>query len=215
MLLQEWGSPKMIIQFSNLSRYWNVHVYWVDPESALVPRKLVKAGGKHIELISADHVWVVVASANAAAEARNKAAGFRDAGGVLDPAYRPVGSNSLQASGSSVATSSTAAVSEEERPDFSPVALLLRPAVTSLAADRCVSMLWVPWNSLSVSQRAHPLPQPKHKVPVERIVKHRDGGDPINPNMHLQIFDISNLSIQRRSDLSRGDSLSELDGDLV
>ena len=38
---QSWGSPKALLQISNLSSEWSVGVYWVDEDSVLIFRKML------------------------------------------------------------------------------------------------------------------------------------------------------------------------------
>jgi len=59
-----WDNPKKQFHVSNFSPVWDIHLYWIDEECALIPRATIKAGSRHVELISASHVWAVVASLN-------------------------------------------------------------------------------------------------------------------------------------------------------
>lgn len=159
-----------------------MHVFWIDPDGALVPRKTLSPGDRHIELTSHEHVWLVMADANAAAEKRNLTSGFRDEGGVL---YDTNKKKSL--------------LEEEEKVDFSPVSLVIRPAITSLVADRCTNLIWVPWMSLSLCQKSHPAFVPIYKRRPNRLNQHREiEGDPIQPHIHVQIIDASLTAIRNR-----------------
>lgn len=197
----------------------------MDEDGAMVPRTDILPGEKHLELTSEHHVWIVLATANAASQKRNFSAGFNEVGGVLDSNFAAVGTAAADPTGENGGGDKTGLLSETERVDFSPVVMVVRAASTSLAPDRCISLIWVPWNSMSTSQSAHSIHMPAHKLPPERQLKATcnprnrkfhlqnddDLGEPVQPSMHLQVFDVAVSSIQRRSDLSRGSGSVMLD----
>ncbi len=211
------------MQFSNLSRFWDLHVYWVDEDSALVPRKTILPGDKHLELTSEQHVWVLVASSNPAAEKRNHAAGLYDEGGIL---FQLDEKNSTKVNHD---LSGDEALEDEEKIDFSPAVFVFRPASTSLVTGRCTSLIWIPWTSVSITQRAMIAETPKHKrrddLQLRGVAKHRtnsnksnntnnissnnnnnnnnnsigeDSNESVSPHLHIQVIDTSLVAVQKR-----------------
>lgn len=150
MRSSSWGQPTKYLQFSNFSSAFDIHVYWVDEESALVPRIIVRPGVRHIELVSPEHAWIAVAvkhDSNSVAE---------EPGLLVD-------------------ISTKVAV------------LVLRPSLASIADNKCTTILWVPWSSISAKQGAHPAQIPKHKITPGRTAQ-----DVLLPHFHLQLLNPGN-----------------------
>ncbi len=57
-----WGAPDRYLQISNYSNKLDLHIYWIDDDSCLIPRTIVKTGIKHNELTSAFHTWLIIAA---------------------------------------------------------------------------------------------------------------------------------------------------------
>ena len=58
---RKWGAPRDFLQITNYSSNLCVQLYWVDTEGALIPRKLLGLGERHVDLISSNHVYALVA----------------------------------------------------------------------------------------------------------------------------------------------------------
>ena len=56
-----WGTPDKYLQISNYSNKLDLHIYWIDDDSCLIPRTVVRTGIKHNELTSAAHIWLIIA----------------------------------------------------------------------------------------------------------------------------------------------------------
>lgn len=49
------------MNFVNMSSEWDVELFWVGEDAALVSRSVLEKSENHIELMSSDHVWCLVA----------------------------------------------------------------------------------------------------------------------------------------------------------
>ena len=55
-----WGNPSKIIQFVNLTRYWNLELFHVDENFCLVSRGKIQFGEKKLELTCRNHTWCLL-----------------------------------------------------------------------------------------------------------------------------------------------------------
>lgn len=58
-----WGDPPQthLMNFVNVSTEWDVELFWVGEDSALVSRSILEENETHIELMSSEHVWCLTA----------------------------------------------------------------------------------------------------------------------------------------------------------
>jgi hypothetical protein len=126
------------------------------------------------------HVWIIICSANTAAQKRNQ---------LLDLIDDEASARRKAAKEGGVG--SDAWLWMEERATYGNLMIAVRPCETSLLADRCTNLVWIPWRSLSVSQRQHPIRMPDHKIPDDRRAFMEQNGPAIHPNMHVQVLDIA------------------------
>jgi hypothetical protein len=155
-----------------MSRDWDLQVFWVDEDGILISRASLEAGAgmKHLEVTAPHHVWCVVASC-------------KDEHAPLSDSER-------------------AGVSSEEgqpdRPYRSSVSLLIRGSEGALIADKCVSLLWVPWSSVCMMQRHHDAGAGSavaREIMMATMTAEKDAGAPVSPHIHLQVFDIAKKKV--------------------
>lgn len=184
MKCQGWGNPTSYIQFSNLSKYWDLQIYWLDEEGSFISRnKTLLGGDKHVELTSALHTWVIIARANIAAQKRNN---------LLDLNNEDILKLKQQAKEDGVGSDAWCYL--EERRNCGNLILAVKPCLTSILLDRCSNLVWIPWKSLSVSQRQHPETVLDYKLPPDRRLFNQTNGPSIRPNMHIQVLDIASVN---------------------
>jgi len=134
-----WGNPNRYIQFTNYSTRWELQICWVDEESAIVPRKILHPGMKHMELTSPKHLWILIAS-------------------LVEKEVKHWGSN--QPREEEVPEN----VVQKETPESTPTVILLRPSAAALAPRKYTSIIWTPWKSLSAKQGVRAKAIPKHHL---------------------------------------------------
>jgi len=139
-----WGCPDKSIQFANFSYSWNVEVFWVDQDGALVSRGKLAPGDRLKEGTCQGHIWCVVASIS------------EDYAKKLDNADFDEG----------IEDSDHFKFSDLDRPDEvnrSAAILVLRPSETSLDDSASTSIMWSPWHSSTISRRPRTKLAPMHK----------------------------------------------------
>lgn len=178
-----WGMPREYIQFTNFTNNhnpWRLEVFWIDEDGAMILRHEVKCGQMHMELCSVDHVWAVVASPITATPASR--------GGVRE-------FNSLAAEKGSQELGEGSNSSFVQTLDtMQPQLLIVRPCKMALQDGKCLSMIWTPWLSLSVSHIVHPQTS-KLKAGSRHAVI--DGNTRVQPNIHIQLFEPTKAKLER------------------
>mmetsp|Transcript_298 Transcript_298/g.670 ORF Transcript_298/g.670 Transcript_298/m.670 type:complete len:710 (-) Transcript_298:2997-5126(-) len=58
-----WGRPSQsrFMNFMNISSKWDIELFWVGEDSALISRSILEMNENHVELLSPDHVWCLTA----------------------------------------------------------------------------------------------------------------------------------------------------------
>lgn len=58
-----WGKPSQchFMNFMNVSSKWDIELFWVGEDSALISRSILEMSENHVELLSPDHVWCLTA----------------------------------------------------------------------------------------------------------------------------------------------------------
>lgn len=133
-------------------------------------RKIIKPGAAHFELTCNDHVWALLATS---ATKHKNDSGLE----AIDKFY-----------------------SDEEivhGAGNSPVTLILRPSISSTTSNKCVSVLWSPWVSMSVSEREHTIRDVRKLQPISLKTKHFQTSE-IAPNIHVQVLE-GNIALQSES----------------
>ena len=49
------------MNFINMSSKWDIEVFWVGEDSALISRSILEHNENHVELLSSEHVWCLTA----------------------------------------------------------------------------------------------------------------------------------------------------------
>jgi hypothetical protein len=128
-----WDNPKKLFHISNFSPVWDISLYWIDEDCALIPRGVIKAGSKHVELISSSHIWTVIATSNE----------------NLKKKYDDSENDSTVVTHDGINTSN--------------VVLIIRPSLSSIQNGKCTNLLWLPNRSITLTQTTFPSPKPDHK----------------------------------------------------
>jgi hypothetical protein len=182
-----WGQPTKFIQVSNFSSRWDLQLFWVDTDGALVPRAQVnRLQSTHIEQASRDHVWVIVANA-------------------VKDRRKGVDVNMQDSTMSSGMAESSIDDSVLNSSMLSSIMMIVRPSLSSLSAGKCMSVIWSPACSVSATQRMHPA---RSKTGVLDTPESHDGKEFVNPHMHIQVFDGQAKSTDSISNADDDDSSS-------
>ena len=128
-----WDNPKKLFHISNFSPVWDISLYWIDEDCALIPRGVIKAGNRHVEYISSSHIWTVIASPNETSKKK-----YDDSENDSTVAMSHDGINS------------------------SAVVLIIRPSLSSIQNGKCTNLLWLPSRSITMTQTIFPPPKPEH-----------------------------------------------------
>lgn len=127
-----WDNPKKLFHISNFSPLWDISLYWIDEDCALIPRGVVKAGNRHVELISSSHIWTVIATLN-----ENQKKKFDD-------------------------SENDSTVVTHDNINSSTAVLVIRPSLSSIQNGKCTNLLWLPSRSITLTQTTFPPPKPEH-----------------------------------------------------
>ena len=148
------------MQITNFSKRWELQVCWVDGDGSVVPRLTLKPGTRHVEVTSSKHLWILIAAPVKSSHRHDE-----DEGG-----------------------NSSSSSTKPEIINTTSVCLLMRPSLASLAPRKCTSLLWTPWQAISVTQRIRPKLPPKHKLSATQI---ESSGGVINilPHLIIQVLD--------------------------
>ena len=49
------------MNFMNISLKWDIELFWVGEDSALISRSIMEQNENHVELLSSEHVWCLTA----------------------------------------------------------------------------------------------------------------------------------------------------------
>jgi hypothetical protein len=170
-----------------------MQIFWVDEEGSFVPRKSILGGEKHVELTCSSHVWIVIVVANSAANKRTALLDLLDEEAIA-----------LKKVAKEQGVGSDAWLQLEERQNYGNLMLAVRPCDTSLIQDRCTNLVWIPWRSMSLSQRQHPVKMPDYKLPADRRAFDLQNGPNLHPNMHVQVLDIAAVKRRKQPPSSAG-----------
>lgn len=135
---------------------------WVDEDSVLIQRANIASGQTHFELASQDHVWMLAAKPQQAPSKHNKSV------------------YSTSTSGTNLHASSSVSHNVGYDNDKPVPVVIFRPSQASLSEGKCVSMLWSPYTSLSLTQTVHTLSK-KEAVSNSK--------DRVLPCIHIQLLD--------------------------
>lgn len=170
--LQQWGVPAKYLQVSNYSTTWLLEVFWVNEDSILTRRAEIPGGATDFQLFDLDHVWCITATCIVKDQHHHGHHGH----------HAP---HNYFKSGPSLGLG-TASEAEEG----SPAMLVFRPSKYSLSNNKCTSVLWSPYVSMSITQRVYltsKTSQEDGRAPTSGVV------NPPNftatPHMHIQVFD--------------------------
>lgn len=61
------------MNFTNMSSKWDIELFWVGEDSALISRSIMEQNENHVELLSSDHVWCLTARRHDIEELENVA----------------------------------------------------------------------------------------------------------------------------------------------
>lgn len=171
---QQWGTPSKHLQISNYSTTWTLEVCWVNEDNVLVRRGDVHCGATHYQMCDVDHVWAIIATP------------------VTPPHHHGHNHNTpynFFAAGEGLGLG-TAASAEEG----SSAMVMIRPSKYSLSNNKCTSVLWTPFASMSITQRVYL----SSKTTLEdslSAIKDTTKNPPnftLTPHMHIQVFDGAN-----------------------
>lgn len=212
---KRWGNPKFHLQFSNFSACWRMEIYWIDEKGVLVPRGShdLLQGDTHYELFSAAHVWAVIATplknplvagagskssvaatsllvnrssmdlTSAVPNDGNRSPADPVPEGSLSTSLDPPLGSSSQVNAASLSTSLAPSSTE-----LSQLIFVFRPSKACCSQEtKCLSVLWSPGQSLTVSQLLYSKPvKSTHRsfVPPNRHKEER-----IKPSIHIQLFE--------------------------
>jgi hypothetical protein len=75
-----WGKPSQshFMNFMNISSKWDIELFWVGEDSALISRSILELNENHVELLSPDHVWCLTARRHDVEELDTSTAGTDD-----------------------------------------------------------------------------------------------------------------------------------------
>lgn len=177
----DWGNPSDVIAIGNFTRKLNVHVYWVDNDGSLVLRNMLGPGQKHLDYISANHVWVLAASKYVEQSKSKYGQTLRSGSPSKDGRRDQVGMS------------------------IETTAVMFRVSRCCLGSPMTFVGIWTPLSSLSFSQRAVTMPKTNNKSWQERIKERMDQANGISsaptetasdesepiPKINFQIFETS------------------------
>lgn len=137
------------MNFTNFSRVWTIEISWVGDDAALVSRAILNESDSHIEILSPDHVWCLTAYRKGTSSSQNDTK--RD---TLDPIEK-----------SMCETDEYGNYSEDVK-GYSSVSMLFRPPkiINPTIYTPGLTVLWVPWNSLSFSEYSRRNAEEKSKA---------------------------------------------------
>lgn len=159
--------PAKFLQVSNYSTTWKLEVHWVNEDSILIRRAEIPGGNTDYQLFDLDHVWCVTATA------------------VVKDHHHGHHAHNYFTNGAALGTE---IASEAE--EGSPAMLTFRPSKYSLSNNKCTSILWSPYVSMSITQRVYLSSKASMEEPSAVIA---GVANPPNftstPHMHIQVFD--------------------------
>lgn len=137
---------------TNFSTMYIFEVNWTDEDGSLVHRANIPAGQVHFEVCSTEHVWTLAA--------------------------KPiVGKGKGHNSNASLSSNSVHNVGYDS--DKPTPLLIFRPSTASLSEGKCVTMMWYPFTSVSVTQTVYPQTKKGYSNNTDRFM----------PCMHVQLMD--------------------------
>jgi hypothetical protein len=191
-----WGLPRQYIQFTNHAKHnWKMEIHWIDEQGALIPRHEVKGGTTHFELCSDEHVWAIVA-VPLHPHSSNNTNKNNTVSKSVDNSLEDGISNQVFAGSESLYST----MPEHQY----PLLFVLKPSKAALQDGKCVTMIWTPWLSLSVSQSLHP-----HSM---QTMDSNLSNQRIQPVIHFQLLEPSNnvlQSLEQRFQLQQEKKYSE------
>jgi hypothetical protein len=110
------------MNFMNISSKWDIELFWVGEDSALISRSILEQNETHVELLSPEHVWCLTARRHLVEELPGGGAGATD--------------EDVEVWGES-------SVSILFRPPKKAPENVIK---------RCVRVMWIPWVSLSFAE---------------------------------------------------------------
>ena len=174
-----WGDPSqsLCMQFTNYSRIWTIELSWVGEDSALVSRALLHESATHVEVMSPEHVWCITAYRKSTTS-KNEAK--KD---VIDPVEK------------SLLEADEYGNYSEDVSGYSSVSVLFRPPPISNPTMYTpgLSVLWVPWYSLSFAELSR----------RNSAAKHASDDRPDDSFICFKIFDYSPVSKHKKDAPSR------------
>jgi hypothetical protein len=196
---KKWGDPRHYIQFSNFSSAWRMEIFWIDQDGVLITRNDLFQGATHFELFSSNHVWAVVATplrsfsllrgggGGGGAAANNGLGGTASAFSLLVNKSHESATSPAE---NSLGQTATGAAEESS----SPVILLLRPSKSTCKEEsKCLSLLWSPGSSLSLSNLLYSkvVSRPNSEGERRGGRARNSGGreERIRPAIHVQLFE--------------------------
>jgi hypothetical protein len=111
------------MNFMNISSKWDIELFWVGEDSALISRSILEQNENHVELLSSEHVWCLTARRHTIEDLDSEAVAA-----ATDDDVEVLGESS---------------VSILFRPPKKSAENVIK---------RCVRVMWIPWVSLSFAE---------------------------------------------------------------
>ena len=154
------------MQVSNYSTHWHLEVAWINEDNILIRRGDVPPGSTDFQLVDVGHVWCIIARAV-----------------VRDHGHHHVQPKHFS-SGEHFGLGIAAAAEEG-----SPAMLVIKPSRYSLSNNKCSSILWTPFASMSATQRLYLSSKEETKTSTSSGSISNLPNFTLTPHMHIQIFE--------------------------
>jgi hypothetical protein len=153
------------MQVSNYSTLWHLEVAWINEDNILVRKGDVPPGSTDYQQVDVGHVWCVIAR----------------------PVVREHGHHHVAAThlGDGEELGYGMAAASEEG---SPAMLTIKPSRYSLSTNKCTSVLWSPFVSMSITHRLYMASKEEVGTALP-AGKFNPPNYSATPHMHIQIFD--------------------------
>jgi hypothetical protein len=181
----DWGLPDSYIQFTNFTtnNSWKMEIFWVDNEGSMVPRHELKSGLTHLDMCTADHVWAIIARPHYETKAIKPV--FSRSVSTINQGSSVLGQNQSMSNESTVEQGAGPELIDVKQ----PLLMVFRPCSMALQEGKCLSIIWTPWQSLSVSHIIHPQTSKTRTKKVSIAGSDHGSHSRIQPVMHIQLFE--------------------------
>jgi hypothetical protein len=179
--------PRKVIQVSNYSTHWHLEVVWINEDNILIRKGDVPPGNTDYQLAEVGQVWCVIARSV-----------------VIEHGHHAAHINYFT-EGASLGLA-TAAAAEEGSPSM----LVIKPSRYSMSNNKCTSVLWSPYASMSITQRLYLASKEEANGPQSMNARNPPNFS-LTPQMHIQVFDGVN---KRAGDQSGGKARLSSEGEV-